>query len=69
MDIDPWTKYEIARMRDEERLLHAREARLARELRRPEAEDIARSVESSWFAWLRRRSVPADQVTAGMRRV
>ena len=29
MDTHPWTNYEIARLRDEERLLHAREARLA----------------------------------------
>jgi len=34
MDIHPWTKYEIARLRDEERLLRARSAMRASEARR-----------------------------------
>ena len=38
MDTHPWTNYEIARLRDEERLLHAREARLAQEARAGEAQ-------------------------------
>jgi hypothetical protein len=34
MDIQhPWTKYEVARLRDEERLLRAREAMRAHEVR------------------------------------
>jgi hypothetical protein len=33
VDTHPWTKYEIARIRDEERLLQARSARLANEAR------------------------------------
>ena len=43
MDTHPWTNYEIARLRDEERLLHAREARLARrpELARPNLQSPA----------------------------
>jgi hypothetical protein len=39
MDINhPWTKYEIARLRDEERLLRARSAMRAMEAR--EAQDV-----------------------------
>jgi hypothetical protein len=57
MDIHPWTKYEIARLRDEERLLRARSAMRAKELRDPFAGtgETADHVGSSLFGWLRRR--------------
>lgn len=65
MDIHPWTKYEIARMRDEERLLRARAAMQARELRTP-TEDAANGVaRSSWLDRFRRRElVEQGSVTA-----
>jgi hypothetical protein len=62
MDIHPWTKYEIARVRDEERLLRAREAMLARELRTSAVDDEVAG-QSSWFRWLRHRDVGAQQTT------
>jgi hypothetical protein len=70
MDIHPWTRYEIARMRDEERLLRARAAMQAREVRASSADDIgveARS--SSLFGWLRRREASAEQQTVRARLV
>ena len=62
MDIHPWTKYEIARMRDEERLLRARAAMRAKEVRDPIAGTVETSedVGSSLFGWLRRRQPVAD---------
>jgi hypothetical protein len=53
MDIHPWTKYEIATLRDEERLLRATAAMRARELRTADAGENARPPRS--FGWLRRR--------------
>jgi len=70
MDIHPWTKYEVARLRDEERLLRAREASLVREARRAnaDAEELdARS--TTWFSWLRRRDVSAEQPSVRARPV
>jgi hypothetical protein len=62
MDIHPWTKYEIARARDEERLLRARAAMRVRELRDPIAgpDETSDDVGSSLFGWLRRRQPVAD---------
>jgi hypothetical protein len=68
MDIHPWTKYEIARIRDEERLVRAREAMLARELRTSSVDDDVAG-QSSWFRWLRRRDVPTQPAIARPRRV
>jgi hypothetical protein len=40
MDLQhPWTKYEVARLRDEERLLRAREAMRAHEVREEQRTD------------------------------
>jgi len=68
MDIHPWTKYEIARIRDEERLLRAREARLAREARASSVDDDVAG-QASWFRWLRRRDVSTQPATARPRPV
>ena len=69
MDIHPWTKYEVARVRDEERLLRARAAMQARELREPMAgDDFGAEVgSSSPFGWLRRRRPVADTRSARTR--
>jgi hypothetical protein len=70
MDIHPWTKYEIARLRDEERLLRAREASLVREARAANADDAEVDARSTtWFSWLRRREVPAEQPSVRARPV
>jgi len=69
MDIHPWTKYEIARLRDEERLLRARQAMQARELRTTDTGDVGLETRSTWFAWLRRRDVSSQQVPARPRPV
>src|SRR5262245_44415117 len=69
MDIHPWTKYEIARIRDEERLLRAREASLAREARVSSADEGVEGTQTSWFGWLRRRDVPTQPVPARPRPV
>ena len=68
MDIHPWTKYEIARLRDEERLLRARHAWHFRELReaRPsksQAEDAGSAI--SWLDRIRRRQSPTEQAPVG----
>jgi hypothetical protein len=62
MDIHPWTKYEIARIRDEERLLRARASMRTKELRDPIAvpNETSEDVGSSLFGWLRRRQPVAD---------
>jgi hypothetical protein len=62
VDIHPWTKYEIARIRDEERLLRARAAMRTKELREPIAgpDQTSDDVGSSLFGWLRRRQPVAD---------
>ena len=56
MEIHPWTNYEIARMRDEERLKLAREAMRSLEARssEPAAVDDVPSP-SSWLDRARRR--------------
>ncbi len=57
MDTHPWTNYEIARIHDEERLLRARDARLAgeaREARASEAQLSAGDAPDSLFARLKR---------------
>ena len=58
MDINhPWTKYEIARLRDEERLLRARSAMRAvevREARRSEIETNSQATNSFLDRILRR---------------
>jgi hypothetical protein len=55
MDIHPWTNYEIARLRDEERLLRAQEARRVREVRQGQsAERGARRIEAAPIRLLRR---------------
>ena len=70
MDIHPWTKYEVARLRDEERLLRAREASLVREARRANADAEGLDAGSTmWFSWLRRRHVPAEQPSVRARPV
>ncbi len=69
MDIHPWTKYEIARMRDEERLLRAREAGLVREARAAAAANDDADLQTGWFHWLRRRDVSSEQATVRPRPV
>lgn len=69
MDIHPWTKYEIARVRDEERLLRARAAMRARELRPTEDEIGARARYASWIDRLRHRDVVVEQPTIRTRPV
>ena len=68
MDINhPWTKYEIARLRDEERLLRARAAMRAvevREARRVEQEPEGQPTFSLLDRILRRHGV-ADRAPAG----
>ncbi len=66
----PWTKYEIARLRDEERLLRARDAMHVRELRESNLDGdgtIARPV--SWLDRLRRRQPVTDGATVRPRPV
>ena len=69
MDIHPWTNYEIARIRDEERLLRARDAMRAREVRDPGAEVGAGVRAAPWFDRLRRRDPVADQASVSARPV
>jgi hypothetical protein len=68
MDIQhPWTKYEIARLRDEERLLRAQAAMRAGELRQDAANepDVARASRVvSLLARIRRRVVAAERKPA-----
>jgi hypothetical protein len=55
VDTHPWTKYEIARLHDEERLLRAREARLVQEARAGEPEvGVARPADSLLARLMRR---------------
>jgi hypothetical protein len=67
MDIHPWTKYEVARIRDEERLLRARAAFHARELRASDTVEDGGLAHSSWFDRLRRRNVVAEAPTVRAR--
>jgi hypothetical protein len=69
MEIHPWTSYEIARIRDEERLLRAREASLVREARAAAAGDGDADPQTGWFRWLRRRDVSGEQATVRPRPV
>ncbi len=63
MDIHhPWTRYEVARLRDEERLLRARAAMQVKEVRRSSAIEVAETTQaSSWLDRLRRRGAVVDQ--------
>jgi hypothetical protein len=57
----PWTKYEVARLRDEERLLRARDAMHVRELRESHTElGGAPARPASWLDRLRRREPATD---------
>jgi hypothetical protein len=68
MDIHPWTKYEIARIRDEERLLRARSAMQARELRPIDEGDAEVGVAAgSWLDRLRKRAPVVDRSSLGVR--
>lgn len=61
MDIHPWTRYDMARARDEERLLRGRAALRARELKAAEPGQTTNETGSSKpFGWLRRRRSVAD---------
>jgi hypothetical protein len=68
MDIHPWTKYEIARIRDEERLLRARAAMQSRELRNAQEVESGVVARSSLLDRLRRRQ-PAEQASVTARPV
>lgn len=61
----PWTKYEIARLRDEERVLRARDAMHVRELRGSRRHDDATARAASWFDRLRRRQPAESEATRG----
>jgi len=66
MDIHPWTKYEVARMRDEERLLRARAAMRSRELRNPEHEQVVVTEQRAGvFERILRRGLAARHAPAG----
>jgi hypothetical protein len=68
MDTHPWTNYEVARMRDEGRLLRARSAMLvreAREARRSELQSGEPTRATSWLARIRRPGVVTDRAPAG----
>jgi hypothetical protein len=69
MDIHhPWTKYEIARVRDEERLLRARAAMRSREVRDVPATELgsdAPQASISLLERIRRRKVLAGGAAAG----
>ena len=71
MDIHhPWTRYEVARLRDEERLLRARAAMQVREIRRSDAIEVGGTARaSSWLDRLRRRDAVVDQPTVRARPV
>ena len=68
MDTHPWTNYELARMRDEERLLRARSAMLireAREARRGELQSDEPTKATSWLQRIRRPGVVTGRAQAG----
>ena len=71
MDIHhPWTRYEVARLRDEERLLRARAAMQVKEARRSDAIEVGEPASaSSWLDRLRRRGAVVDQPTLTSRPV
>ena len=57
----PWTKYEIARLRDEEKLLRARDSMRVRELRESQLDGGATTARAgSWLDRLRRRQPVTD---------
>ncbi len=59
MDTHPWTQYEVARARDEARLLRARAAMRAVELREDHStprQAVDPGAASSWFDRILRRS-------------
>jgi hypothetical protein len=64
MDHHPWTKYEIARLRDEERLLRAREARLVREARADKPQLAVADPADSLIARLLRRGLAVKRAPA-----
>ena len=65
----PWTKYEVARLRDEEKLLRARDAMHVRELRESRLDGDGTTLRAaSWLDRLRRRA-PADGPTVRPRPV
>lgn len=63
MSIHPWTNYEIARLRDEERLKLARAAMRSLELRDPEYPEARSS--SSWLDRIRRRESTTTRAATG----
>jgi hypothetical protein len=68
MDTHPWTNYEAARLRDEERLLRARSAMLireAREARRSELQSGEPARATSWLERIRRPGVVTNRASAG----
>jgi hypothetical protein len=68
MATHPWTNYEVARMRDEERLLRARSAMLvreAREARRSELQSGEPTRAISWLERIRRPRVVTGRASAG----
>jgi hypothetical protein len=65
----PWTKYEIARIRDEERLLRARDAGHLRAIRDARGEELEADGRTSWLDRLRRREVAMEKPTATARPV
>lgn len=70
MDVHPWTKYEIARIRDEEWLLRAKTAMQVREIRRSEVDEVEEPAQgASWLRRLLGRDVGADQPTVTTRPV
>jgi len=70
MDIHPWTKYEIARIRDEERLLRARAAMHASEFRSSDADEVGQSTRAvSWLDRLRRRDDAVEATSVSPRPV
>lgn len=69
MDIHPWTKYEIARARDEERLLRARAAMRSKEVREEHSSKALPSRSqppSSWLDRILRRGSLAERKPAGV---
>jgi hypothetical protein len=68
MDIHPWTKYEIAHLRDEERLLRARAAMRAREVREESLSEVRTSSPKRTISWLDRiRGSLVERAPTGIR--
>jgi len=68
MDMHPWTKYEVARARDEERLLRAMAAYRSLRSRDPGLDDVAvasRSRRARLLDRLRRRELGTAEAPAG----